>query len=245
MPGSQADSPNRENADPAELDKFSRLAEDWWEPAGESRALHAMNPVRVAWLARQAGGLQGKRVADVGCGGGILSEALAAAGAEVVAIDLSTAALEAARRHLDESGVEVDYREASAEQLAAEEPAGFDVVACMEMLEHVPAPAGIVEACSAMLRPGGTVAFSTINRTRRAWLLAIAGAEYALRILPRGTHQYERFIRPSELAQWCRHAGLEITATRGMAYNPLTNECREIANTQVNYLMAARKPADP
>lgn len=232
------------NADPEELRRFSALASRWWDPDGECRPLHLMNPLRLRWIEQQSGGLRGQRVVDVGCGGGILAEAMAARGADVVGIDLAADALAAARAHLRQTGVAVDYRETDAEALAAAEPAAFDVVACMEMLEHVPDPAAVVEACARLLRPGGTAVFSTINRNPKAWLFAIAGAEYVLGLLPRGTHDYARLIRPAELARWCRGAGLEAIAMQGVAYNPLTRRFSLTANVDVNYLLATRAPAD-
>lgn len=230
------------NADPDELAHFSRLAADWWNPTGDSKPLHDINPLRLAWIRQQAGGLDGRRVADIGCGGGILSEAMATEGARVVGVDLSTDALEAARAHLATSGLTVDYRETGAEALAESEPGGFDVVTCMELLEHVPDPASVVDACARLLAPGGTVVWSTINRTPKAWLLAIVGAEYLLGLLPRGTHAHDRFIRPSELAAWNRAAGLDVRSTTGIAYNPLAGICRLDAGTDVNYMMAADRP---
>lgn len=228
----------RSNADPAELDKFSRVAEGWWDPAGECRPLHEINPLRLGWIERQAGGLAGRPVADIGCGGGILSESMAHQGAHVTAIDLAETAVAAARAHARETGVAIDYREQSAEALAEEWPRAFDVVTCMEMLEHVPDPAAVIDACARLVRPGGTVVFSTINRNRRAWLHAIVGAEYVLGLLPRGTHEYGRLIRPSELARWARQAGLEVRATEGLTYNPLTRRYHLCESIEVNYMMA-------
>lgn len=230
------------NADAAELAHFSALARDWWDPAGPSRPLHDINPLRLAWIRRQCGGLRGRRVADVGCGGGILTESLAAEGADVVGIDLSAEALDAAREHSAISGLEIDYRCQAAEDLAAAEAGTFDAVTCMEMLEHVPDPAAIVTACARLLRPGGVVAWSTINRTPKAGLFAIGAAEYVFGVLPRGTHTYARLIRPAELAAWNRACGLEVRAVSGMRYNPVLHQCRLDANTDINYLLAARKP---
>lgn len=240
-----SDQPSRDraNADPEELKRFSSLAATWWDTDGESRPLHEINPLRLGWIERQAGGLDRRRVVDVGCGGGILSEAMAQRGASVVGIDLAAAALAVAREHARASGLDIDYRETAAEALAGVEPAAFDVVTCMEMLEHVPDPASVVAACARLARPGGTVVFSTINRNPRAWLLAIVGAEYILRLLPRGTHAYAKLIRPSELAGWSRRAGLDVSAVQGLAYSPLTRRYRLVDDIGVNYMMAARRPA--
>lgn len=231
------------NADPAELAKFNALASRWWDPQGEFRPLHAMNPVRLAYIERVCDGLQGKRIVDVGCGGGILSESLAARGATVTGIDLAEAPLAVAKLHLQESGLTVDYRRQSAEALAAENPAAFDVVTCMEMLEHVPGPAAVVQACAALLKPGGHLVCSTLSRTPKAWLLAIVGAEYVLGLLPRGTHDYNKFIRPAELDAWLRTAGLETRDATGLHYNPLTRQFRLAPGVDVNYLLHAQKPA--
>jgi 2-polyprenyl-6-hydroxyphenyl methylase/3-demethylubiquinone-9 3-methyltransferase len=230
------------NADPQELAKFGDLAHRWWDPESEFRPLHQINPLRLEWLARLAGGLQGKRVLDVGCGGGILSDAMARQGAEVLGIDLSSKALKVAQLHaLEAATPSVQYREIAAEALAAEQPGRYDVVTCMEMLEHVPDPSSIVRACAALVRPGGHVFFSTLNRNPKSFLFAIVGAEYLLKLLPRGTHEYARFIRPSELARWCREADLDVSATRGMEYNPLTRRYWLSADTSVNYLFGCRK----
>jgi len=229
------------NADPAELQKFGALAHRWWDPQGDMRPLHEINPLRLDWIDRLAA-LPGRRVLDVGCGGGILAEAMAQRGARVTGIDLSTKPLRVAQLHVLESGVAVDYREASAEALAAESPAAFEVVTCMEMLEHVPDPASTVQACSTLARPGGWVFFSTINRNPKSFVFAIVGAEYVLRLLPRGTHEYARFIRPSELAAMARRAGLDVVEILGMTYNPLTRRFALGRDTDVNYLVACRKP---
>lgn len=231
-----------ENVDRSETAKFDRLASRWWDPNGESRPLHDLNPVRLAYVAERVS-LRGARVLDVGCGGGLLSEALAAAGAEVTAIDLAPNVLDVARLHLYESGLKVDYREISAEALAAQQPASFDAITCMEMLEHVPDPASIVDACARLLKPGGRWFASTLNRTPQAFALGIVGAEYLLRLLPRGTHHYRQFIRPSELAAALRASGLELDDLRGLEYNPLTRRARLIDSVAVNYLVSARKPA--
>lgn len=234
---------DRPNADPEELERFSSLAATWWDPEGESRPLHEINPLRLGWIERQVGGLDHRRVLDVGCGGGILSEAMAQHGAMVVGTDLAAPALAVARDHARASGLDIDYREIAVEALAEAEPAAFDAVTCMEMLEHVPDPASVVVACARLVRPGGTVVLSTINRNPRAWLLAIIGAEYVLRLLPPGTHAYAKLIRPSELAAWARRAGLEVTALQGLTYNPVTRRYRLVDDIGVNYMMAARRPA--
>lgn len=230
-----------QNADPAELAKFSDLAHRWWDPDGEFRPLHQINPFRLDWILGLSP-LQGKRVLDVGCGGGILADAMAQKGADVLGIDLAGKALRVAQLHaLEAGGRAVEYREISAEALAAEQPGTFDVVTCMEMLEHVPDPSSVVQACSTLVKPGGWVFFSTINRNPKAFLYAIVGAEYVLNMLPRGTHEYAKLIRPSELAAYCRAARLDLMATRGMEYNPLTRRYRLTADTAVNYLIATRR----
>jgi len=229
------------NADPAELQKFGALAHRWWDPQGDMRPLHEINPLRLDWIDRLSA-LPGKRVLDVGCGGGILAEAMAQRGARVTGIDLSAKPLRVAQLHALESGVAADYRESSAEALAAEAPAAFEVVTCMEMLEHVPDPASTVQACSRLARPGGWVFFSTINRNPKSFVFAIFGAEYVLRLLPRGTHEYAKFIRPSELAAMARRAGLDVVEILGMTYNPLTKRFALGRDTDVNYLVACRKP---
>jgi 2-polyprenyl-6-hydroxyphenyl methylase/3-demethylubiquinone-9 3-methyltransferase len=229
------------NADPAELAKFSEQAHRWWDPDSEFGPLHAINPLRLQWIDGQAG-LAGKRVVDIGCGGGILADSMARRGAKVLGIDLATKALRVAQLHALEAGTpDVDYREISAEDLAAEQPASFDVVTCMEMLEHVPRPESVVQACAALVKPGGWVFFSTINRNAKAFLFAVVGAEYVLNLLPRGTHEYLKFIKPSELAGWCRYARLDLQQTRGMEYNPLTRRYWLSGDTSVNYLAAARR----
>lgn len=224
------------NADPSELDKFSQLAHRWWDPTSEFRPLHEINPLRLEWIDGLAG-LAGKRVLDVGCGGGILSEGMAGKGAKVTGIDLSDKALAVARLHLLESGAAVDYRKASAEELAAEAPGEFDVVTCMEMLEHVPNPGSVVAACAALVKPGGHVFFSTINRNPKAYLFAVIGAEYVLKMLPKGTHDYAKFIKPSDLARWAKSVGLPPQAVIGMSYNPLSKQYWLGSDTSVNYLM--------
>jgi 2-polyprenyl-6-hydroxyphenyl methylase/3-demethylubiquinone-9 3-methyltransferase len=230
------------NADPQELAKFSDLAHRWWDTESEFRPLHQINPLRLDWIDRHAK-LKDSRVLDVGCGGGILADAMARSGAKVLGIDLATKPLKVAQLHALEAGTDnVDYREVAAEALATEVPGSFDTVTCMEMLEHVPDPSAIVRACATLARPGGWVFFSTINRNAKAFLFAIVGAEHVLQLLPKGTHEYARFIRPSELARWCREAGLELADTRGMEYNPITKRYRLSGNTSVNYLIACRKP---
>ena len=229
------------NADPQELQKFSALAHRWWDPNSEFRPLHEINPLRLQWIDRLAG-LAGSRVLDVGCGGGILSEAMADRGAEVLGIDLSDKALKVAQLHLLESGRRVAYRKVPVETLAHEQPGSFDVVTCMEVLEHVPDPASQVQACAHLLKPGGHAFFATINRNPKSFLFAIVGAEYVLRLLPRGTHEYARLIKPSELAAMCRRAGLTVDALSGMTYNPITRIYALSSDTGVNYLLHARAP---
>ena len=224
------------NADPQELAKFGDLAHRWWDPNAEFRPLHEINPLRLGWIDRHVG-LNGKRVLDVGCGGGILAEAMAARGADVTGIDLSEKPLGVARLHLYESGQKVDYRQIAAEDLAREMPAAFDVVTCMEMLEHVPDPSSIVRACAALVKPGCTVFFSTINRNPKSYLFAVIGAEYVLNLLPKGTHDYARFIRPAELARYARDAGLQNDEIIGMHYNPLSKQYSLGFGADVNYLM--------
>ena len=231
------------NVDPAELAKFSELAHRWWDPESEFRPLHQINPLRLDWIARQAP-LADRQVLDVGCGGGILAEAMARQGADVLGIDLAGKSLKVAQLHALESGLDnVAYREVAVEALAAERPASFDVVTCMEMLEHVPDPASVVKACADLVKPGGWVFFSTLNRNPKSFLFAIVGAEYLLNLLPRGTHEFAKFIKPSELASYCRDAGLDLQGTRGMEYNPLTKRYWLSGDTSVNYMIATRKPA--
>jgi len=230
-----------ENADPAELAKFSALAHRWWDTESEFRPLHQINPLRLAWI-DDIVPLAGKRVLDIGCGGGILADAMARKGAEVLGIDLAGKALKVAQLHaLEAQTPGVSYREVSAEALADEQPESFDVVTCMEMLEHVPDPSSVVRACAALVKPGGHVFFSTINRNAKAFVFAIVGAEYILNLLPRGTHEFAKFIKPSELAAYARAAGLDLEHTRGMEYNPLTRHYWLSANTSVNYMLATRK----
>jgi 2-polyprenyl-6-hydroxyphenyl methylase/3-demethylubiquinone-9 3-methyltransferase len=224
------------NVDPAEIAKFSELAHRWWDPSSDFKPLHDINPLRLDYINRVAG-LAGKTVLDVGCGGGILAESMAQCGAKVTGIDLSDKALKVAQLHVLESGIEVNYRQISAEDFACEGPPGFDVVTCMELLEHVPDPASTVRACARLAKAGGHVFFSTINRNLKSYLLAVIGAEYVLRMLPRGTHRYEKFIKPSELAAACRQASLDVREIVGMTYNPLTGQYALGTDTDVNYLM--------
>jgi 2-polyprenyl-6-hydroxyphenyl methylase/3-demethylubiquinone-9 3-methyltransferase len=230
------------NVDPAEISKFSELAHRWWDPTSEFRPLHEINPLRLDYIDQHAK-LAGKNVIDVGCGGGILAEAMAERGARVTGIDLGDRALKVAQLHLLESGAEVDYRLVPVEQIAQDEPASYDVVACMELLEHVPDPRSTVQACARLLRPGGQAFFSTLNRNAKAYLFAIIGAEYVLRLLPRGTHDYAKFLKPSELASMCRESGLEIAGIVGMTYNPLTQRYALGKDTDVNYIMHCRMPS--
>lgn len=232
------------NVDPQELAKFSALAHRWWDPQSEFRPLHEINPLRTAWIAERAT-LKGAVALDIGCGGGILSEGLAREGARVKGIDLSDKALGVARLHALESGAPVEYEAISAEDLASREPSSCDVITCMEMLEHVPSPDTTIRACATLVRPGGHVFFSTLNRNPKSYLFAILGAEYLLKLLPKGTHDYTRFIRPSELARWCRDAGLEVREMAGMSYNPLTRRYSLGTDTSVNYLVHAVRPTVP
>jgi 2-polyprenyl-6-hydroxyphenyl methylase/3-demethylubiquinone-9 3-methyltransferase len=230
------------NADPAELDKFGELAHRWWDPNSEFKPLHDINPLRLDWI-DNAIGLSGKRVLDVGCGGGLLSEGMAVRGAEVTGIDLSEKPLGVAKLHLLESGQKVDYRKISAEQMAEEMPGAFDAVTCLEMLEHVPDPASIVASCARLVKPGGQVFFSTINRNPKAYLFAVIGAEYLLQMLPRGTHDFAKFIKPSELTRWCKQSDLEPDELTGMTYNPLTKHYALGRDTDVNYLIRTTRNA--
>ena len=233
--------PITDNFDPAELAKFSDLAHRWWDTESEFRPLHQINPLRLGWIDSLTP-LKGKKVLDVGCGGGILADSMARKGAEVLGIDLASKPLKVAQLHALEAQTEgVQYREVSAEALAAEQPGSFDVVTCMEMLEHVPDPSSIVQACAALVKPGGHVFFSTINRNAKAFLFAIVGAEYVLNMIPRGTHEYAKLLKPSELAGFCRSSGLALQQTRGMEYNPLTRHYWLSADTSVNYMIATQK----
>ena len=229
------------NADPAELAKFSDLAHHWWDPESEFKPLHQINPLRLDWIHALAD-LNRKRVLDVGCGGGILADSMARKGADVTGIDLASKSLRVAQLHALETGTpSIQYREVSVEALAQEQPSSFDVVTCMEMLEHVPDPSSVVRACAELVKPDGWVFFSTLHRSAKAFMLAIVGAEYVLNMLPRGTHEYAKMIRPSELAASCREAGLDLVGTKGMEYNPITQRYALTTDTSVNYMLAARK----
>ncbi|WP_286741916.1 bifunctional 2-polyprenyl-6-hydroxyphenol methylase/3-demethylubiquinol 3-O-methyltransferase UbiG [Aquabacterium sp. UBA2148] len=230
------------NADPQELAKFSDLAHKWWDPESEFRPMHQINPLRLDWI-DQFAAISGKNVLDVGCGGGILAESMARRGAKVLGVDLADKPLKVAQLHAMEGGVaNLEYRSIAAEDLAAEQPGAFDVVTCMEMLEHVPDPSSIIRACASMARPGGWVFFSTLNRNPKSFLFAIVGAEYVLKLLPKGTHEFSRFIRPAELARWIREAGLELVQFKGLEYNPITRRYWLSGDTSVNYMVACRKP---
>ena len=228
------------NVDQSEIDKFSALAHRWWDPTSEFKPLHAINPLRLGWI-ESITSLAGKKVLDVGCGGGILAESLSKAGGIVTGIDLSNKALKVAELHQLESNTSVQYRSISAEDLAKKEPEQYDVVTCMEMLEHVPDPSSVVQACATLCKPGGSIFFSTLNRNPKSYLFAIIGAEYILKLLPKGTHEYDKFIKPSELAGFTRQAGLELLEIKGMTYNPLTQIYRLGSDTDVNYMIATRK----
>jgi len=228
------------NVDAAEIHKFEALASRWWDPNSEFKPLHDINPLRIDYIDQHAA-LAGRRIIDVGCGGGLLSEGMAARRAQVTGIDMGEAPLTVARLHQHESGVEVDYQRITAEQMATQHPGAFDTVTCLEMLEHVPDPASVIQACADLVKPGGDIFFSTINRNPKAYALAIIGAEYLLRMLPRGTHDYRKFIRPSEMERWARGAGLQLQNLTGMTYNPLTGEYRLGNDVDVNYLAWFRK----
>ncbi|MEW5791031.1 MAG: bifunctional 2-polyprenyl-6-hydroxyphenol methylase/3-demethylubiquinol 3-O-methyltransferase UbiG [Pseudomonadota bacterium] len=230
------------NMDPNEVQKFENLAHRWWDPSGEFRPLHDINPLRLDFIADAAGGLAGKRVLDVGTGGGILAESMARAGAQVTGIDMGRAPLAVAELHAQDSGLAIDYRQISAEELAGEQPGAFDVVACMEVLEHVPDPASTIAACARLARTGGHVFFATINRNPKSYLFAIVGAEYVLGLLPKGTHDYAKLIRPSEMLRWAVDAGLQVRGFKGMAYNPLTRRFSLTRDVSVNYLAHFQRP---
>ena len=232
-----------DNVDPAELAKFDSLASRWWDTEGDFKPLHEINPLRLDWI-RQHISLRGCRAVDIGCGGGILTESMAAAGATVIGIDMADGPLSVARLHQHESGAEVDYRKLTAEELAANEAGEYDVVTCLEMLEHVPDPSQVIKSCAELVKPGGHVFFSTINRNPKSFLFAIVGAEYVLKLLPSGTHEYAKFIRPSELEAWARTAGLRLESSIGMQYNPFSKEYSLGSNLDVNYLMYFQRPAD-
>jgi 2-polyprenyl-6-hydroxyphenyl methylase/3-demethylubiquinone-9 3-methyltransferase len=234
---------HHKNVHAHEVRKFGAQAQHWWDPHGEFKTLHAVNPLRLQFIRAHAA-IEDRRIVDVGCGGGILSEGLARAGGDVLGIDLSEELLDVADLHGLESGVEVKYREIAAETLAEEQPAAFDVVTCMEMLEHVPDPESVVRACARLVKPGGRVFFSTLNRHPKAWLLAIVAAEYLLRMIPRGTHDFKTFIRPSELCHWAREAGLELLGIEGVSYNPLTRQFHLSRDVEVNYLVAFARAGD-
>ena len=239
--GENGDMTEALNADPAELAKFSDLAHHWWDPESEFKPLHQINPLRLDWIHALAD-LNQKRVLDVGCGGGILADSMARKGADVTGIDLASKSLRVAQLHALETGTpNIQYREVSVEALAQEQPASFDVVTCMEMLEHVPDPGSVVRACAELVKPDGWVFFSTLHRSAKAFMLAIVGAEYVLNMLPRGTHEYAKMIRPSELAASCREAGLDLVGTKGLEYNPITQRYALTTDTSVNYMLAARK----
>ncbi|WP_346836745.1 bifunctional 2-polyprenyl-6-hydroxyphenol methylase/3-demethylubiquinol 3-O-methyltransferase UbiG [Microbulbifer sp. SAOS-129_SWC] len=230
------------NVDPAEIAKFEQLASRWWDREGEFKPLHEINPLRANYIDQRAP-VAGRKLLDVGCGGGILAEAMAQRGAEVTGIDMGEAPLNVAKLHALESGVQVTYRRTPVEELAAEQPGSFDIVTCLEMLEHVPDPASVIRACAALVKPGGQLFFSTINRTAKGWLFAVVGAEYVLRLLPKGTHEYGKFIRPSEMGAWLREAGLDARDITGMTYNPITRHYKlDPRDVDVNYLMHASKP---
>jgi len=234
------DSMNSENVDAAEIEKFSALASRWWDTESEFKALHDINPLRVDYIEQQCAGLKQKKVLDIGCGGGILAEAMAARGAEVTGIDMAEMSLDVARMHLHETGLTVDYQKITAEQFATENAGQFDVVCCLEMLEHVPDPASIIQAAAQALKPDGTLVLSTLNRNPKSFMLAIVGAEYIMKMLPKGTHEYQKFLKPSELAQAARAAGLEVTDISGMSYNPLSRNYSLGRDIDVNYLMTCR-----
>ena len=231
---------NTENVDTAEIEKFQSIASRWWDTESEFKTLHDINPLRIDYIAQQCGGLDGKKVLDIGCGGGILSEAMAAKKAQVTGIDMAELSLDVARMHLHETGLEVDYQLITAEQMAIEQPHQYDVVTCMELLEHVPDPASIIRAAATLVKPDGCIVLSTLNRNVKSFMLAIVGAEYVMNMLPKGTHEYEKFLKPSELAQAARQALLEVSDISGMSYNILTKQYRLGSDIDVNYLMTCR-----
>lgn len=239
---SNTSSPRFGNTDPAELAKFSALASQWWDPNGKFRPLHDINPLRLKLIDDSAGGLKGKRAIDIGCGGGLVSEGMARMGAQVVGIDMAGKALSVAKLHALESSISVDYRESTAEDIAAQLPGQFDIVTCLEMLEHVPDPRSVVAACAALAKPGGWLFFSTISRTPKAYALTVIGAEYIMGLLPKGTHDYAKFLKPSELVGFAEAAGLTLTDLKGMDYNPFSHVAKWKTDTTVNYLIACRKP---
>lgn len=230
-----------QNTDPAELAKFSELASQWWDPNGKFRPLHDINPLRLELIDKTVGGLKGRAAIDIGCGGGLVSEGMAKMGAKVTAIDMAGKALSVAKLHAFESGVEIDYRESTAEDMAAKSPGAFDVVTCLEMLEHVPDPKAVVAACAALAKPGGRLFFSTISRTPKAYVMAVLGAEYVLNLLPKGTHEYAKFLKPSELIGFAESAGLTLTDLRGMDYSPFTHVAKWQSDTNVNYIVSCVK----
>ncbi len=231
------------NVDPAEIEKFSALASKWWDPTSEFKPLHEINPLRLGWIENTVGTLENKKILDVGCGGGILAESMAAQGAQVTGIDLAERSLKIARLHSLETGIKVDYQLISAEAMAEAHPQQFDVVTCMEMLEHVPNPASVIHACAQLVKPGGWVFFSTLNRNPKSFLFAILGAEYVLNLVPKGTHEYESFIKPSELVRSAREAGLHAHQIKGLEYNPITKHYKLSGDSSVNYLIATQKDA--
>ena len=236
----QSEKTDSANIDKAEIEKFSALASRWWDTESEFKTLHDINPLRIAYIERQSGGLKGKKVLDIGCGGGILSESMAAAGAEVTGIDMAEMSLDVARMHLHESGLDVDYQLATAEAFCSERIGQFDVITCMEMLEHVPEPGSIIAAAASALKSEGTLLLSTLNRNAKSFLLAIVGAEYIMNMLPKGTHEYQKFLKPSELAQFARQQNLEVTDVTGMSYNPVLKTYSLGRDVDVNYLMSCR-----
>lgn len=233
------------NVDPGEINKFDALASRWWDPEGDFKPLHDLNPLRLDYIESRVGPLRGRKVLDVGCGGGLLSEGMAVRGAEVLGIDMAGGALEVAKLHALETGVELDYRQVTVESLAAEQPGRFEVVTCLEMLEHVPDPASVIRACTTLVKPGGHIVFSTLNRNPRSYLFAILGAEYILKLLPKGTHDYKQFIQPAELAAWARAADLTLQDLRGISYNPLSRQYRLGQDIGVNYLAHFRRNETP